>query len=222
MGHTVAFTRPDGKASSGYYANPAAGDSAPGIVVIQEWWGVNQQIKGVAERLAQSGYRALVPDLYRGRVTLEVAEAEHLMGQLDFGAAATQDIQGAVRYLKARSGKVAVNGFCMGGALTILSAVLVQELAAAVCWYGFPPAEAVDVRTIRIPLLGHFAEQDEFFPMAGVDALEQRLREGKVHYEFHRYPARHAFANETRPNYDPRQAALAWERTLGFLATELA
>ena len=127
MGQTVAFTRPDGKASSGYYASPAAGESAPGIVVIQEWWGVNQQIKGVAERLAQSGYRALVPDLYRGRVTLDVAEAEHLMGQLDFGAAATQDVQGAVKYLKARSAKVAVNGFCMGGALTILSAVLVQD-----------------------------------------------------------------------------------------------
>jgi carboxymethylenebutenolidase len=117
MGTTVSFNRPDGKAVAGYLAEPAAGD-APGIVVIQEWWGVNPQIRGVADRLAQAGYRALVPDLYRGKSTVEAEEAHHLMTGLDFGDAASQDVRGAVQYLKAPGNKVAVTGFCMGGALT--------------------------------------------------------------------------------------------------------
>ena len=168
------------------------------------------------------GYRALVADLYRGEVTVEAAEAEHLMNGLNFIDATTQDIQGAVDYLRAGSPKVAVTGFCMGGALTILSAVRVQGLSAAVAWYGFPPAEAVDVRGMAIPLLGHFAEQDEFFPISGADELEARLQAANVACEIHRYPCRHAFANETRQNYDPEAAALAWRRTAAFLRTHLA
>ena len=222
MGATIHYTRPDGRPCQGYYASPASRDRAAGIVVIQEWWGVNDQIKGVAERLVAMGYRALVPDLYRGEVTVEAAEAEHLMNGLDFMDATTQDIQGAVDYLRAGSAKVAITGFCMGGALAILSAVRVQGLSAAVAWYGFPPAEAADVRDMAIPLLGHFAEQDEFFPIAGVDALEARLQAANVACEIHRYPCRHAFANETRQNYDPEAAALAWRRTAAFLGTHLA
>ncbi len=222
MGTTIHYRRPDGQSCGGYYAGPPLARGTRAVVVIQEWWGLNNQIKGVAQRLAHAGYRALVPDLYRGRVTVEAAEAEHLMGQLDFKAAATQDVQGAVNYFKADSVKVAVTGFCMGGALTILAAALVQGLDAAVSWYGFPPVEAADTRTIRIPLLGHFAEEDEYFPVTGVDALEQRLQEGHVPYELHRYRAQHAFANEERPSYDRALAELAWERTLGFLATHLA
>src|SRR5216117_1982378 len=122
MGKTVSFNRPDGKSVNGYLAEPAGGGKAPGIVVIQEWWGLNDQIRGVADRLTQAGYRALVPDLYRGKVALEANEAEHLMKGLNFGDAAGQDIRGAAQYLKQSSPKVAVMGYCMGGALTILSA----------------------------------------------------------------------------------------------------
>lgn len=221
MGATIHFTRPDGKPCQGYYASPAGGAQAAGVVVIQEWWGVNDQIKGVAERLAQAGYRALVPDLYRGRVTLEAAEAEHLMNGLDFMDATTEDVQGAVDYLAAGGRKLAVTGFCMGGALTILSAMKVHGLAAAVAWYGYPPAEAAALRGIGVPLLGHFALEDEFFPISGVEALEAELAAGPVVHEIHRYPCRHAFANETRPSYDAQAAALAWERTLAFLAKHL-
>ncbi|HET9943610.1 MAG TPA: dienelactone hydrolase family protein, partial [Terriglobia bacterium] len=138
---TVTFKRPDGKAISGYYAEPAGGPKAPGIVVIQEWWGLNDQIKGIADRLATAGYRALVPDLYRGEVTVEAQEAQHLMSNLDFGDAAAQDIRGAVQYLKQESAKAGVSGFCMGGALTLLAAVNVPEADAAVPWYGYPPLE---------------------------------------------------------------------------------
>src|ERR1700674_3265610 len=142
MGTTISFNRPDGKKVDGYLAEPAGGSNAPGIVVIQEWWGVNEQIRGVANRLASAGCVALVPDLYRGKSTVEAEEAHHLMTGLNFGDAASQDIRGAVQYLKkSGSPKVGVTGFCMGGALTILSAVNVPEMDAGVIWYGYPPLE---------------------------------------------------------------------------------
>src|SRR5213596_2356825 len=145
MGSIVQFERPDGKHCSGYYAEPAKDSKAPGVVVIQEWWGLNDQIKGVADKLAGLGYRALVPDLYKGKVTLDAAEAQHLMTNLDFGQAASQDIRGAAQYLKQSSAKVGVVGFCMGGALTVLAAVFVNAIDAASSWYGFPPEQAADV-----------------------------------------------------------------------------
>ena len=145
MGRMISYKRPDGQSVEGYLAEPSAGAKAPGVVVIQEWWGLNDQIKRVAERLAQAGYRALVPDLYRGKNTLDAKEAEHLMSGLDFGEAAGQDVRGAVQYLKATgSAQAGVTGFCMGGALTLLAAVNVPETNACVAWYGFPPLEHVD------------------------------------------------------------------------------
>jgi carboxymethylenebutenolidase len=100
MGKTVTFNRPDGQNVNGYLAEPAVPANAPGVVVIQEWWGLDDEIKGVADKLAHAGYCALVPDLYRGKVALEANEAEHLMHGLNFGDAAGQDIRGAVQYLK--------------------------------------------------------------------------------------------------------------------------
>jgi carboxymethylenebutenolidase len=139
MGTTISFNRPDGKKVDGYLAEPAGGANAPGIVVIQEWWGVNEQIRGVADRLATAGYRALVPDLYRGKSTIEAEEAHHLMTGLNFADAASQDIRGAVQFLKAHGNKVGVTGFCMGGALTLLAACMAPEIHASVVWYGCPP-----------------------------------------------------------------------------------
>ena len=224
----VTFTRPDGKDCSGFYVEPAAGSKAPGLVIIQEWWGLNDQIKGVARRYAERGYRALVPDLYRGQVGLDAKEAEHLMGNLNFADAAGQDIRGAVQHLKATgSGKVGVTGYCMGGALTLLTAVFVPEADAAAVWYGFPPLDYVDASKITAPLLGHFAIHDAFFPIAQVDALEQKLKAAGTRYTFHRYEAQHAFANETMTNppipvkYDPTAAETAWTRTVAFLDRSL-
>ncbi|MBS0394938.1 MAG: dienelactone hydrolase family protein [Proteobacteria bacterium] len=229
MGKSITFTRPDGASSQGYLAEPAGGGAAPGIVVIQEWWGLNDQIRGVADRLAAQGYRALVPDLYRGKVALEANEAEHLMKGLDFADAAGQDVRGAVRHLKATgSAKAAVTGFCMGGALTLLAAVHVPEADAAVVWYGFPPLEYVDASRIRAPLLGHWATEDTVFPIATVEALEAKLKAAGVGFEFHRYAAKHAFANERADanhlpflKHDAAAAALAWQRTDAFLARTL-
>jgi carboxymethylenebutenolidase len=225
MAATISFNRPDGKKVDGYLAEPADAANASGIVVIQEWWGVNQQIRGVADRLAAAGYRALVPDLFRGKSTVEAEEAHHLMTGLNFADAASQDIRGAVQFLKAHSSKVGVTGFCMGGALTLLAACMAPEIDAAVVWYGFPPLEYIDATKIKAPLQGHWATQDEFFKIAAVDQLEDKLRAGKVTYDFHRYLAHHAFANETavgphripQTQYDAVWSQEAWDRTFRFL-----
>jgi carboxymethylenebutenolidase len=229
MGKMTSYKRPDGKSVNGYLAEPAQPAKAPGMVVIQEWWGLNDQIKGVADKLAKAGYRALVPDLYRGKIALAANEAEHLMSNLNFGDAAGQDVRGAVQHLKSSgSAKAGVTGFCMGGALTLLAAVNVPELDAAVAWYGFPPLEYVDASKIRAPLLGHYALDDAAFPIAKVDELEKKLREAKVKFEFHRYKAKHAFANEEANSkklamleYNPQAAELAWKRTMEFLDKSL-
>jgi carboxymethylenebutenolidase len=229
MGKMIVYERPDGQSVNGYLAEPSENRIAPGVVVIQEWWGLNDQIKGVADKLAAAGYRALVPDLFRGKVALEAQEAEHLMNSLNFGDAAGQDVRGAVQYLKASgSPKVGVTGFCMGGALTLLAAVNVPELDAAVVWYGVPPLEYVDASKIKIPLTGHFGIRDTVFPIATVDELEKKLRQSGVTFEFFRYDAKHAFANETADSkkldflkYDAKAAELAWQRTVEFLAKHL-
>jgi carboxymethylenebutenolidase len=221
MGQIISFKRPDGANSSAYLASPAAGGQAPGVVVVQEWWGLNDQIKGVAERFATLGYRAIVPDLYKGKVTADAAEASHLMNNLNFAAAATQDIRGAAQYLKQSPGKVGVVGFCMGGALTIVSAMYVKEADAFSSWYGFPPEQAGDVKTINRPLQLHLAEKDAAFAPANAKALEAKLRDGKVPFESHWYNAGHAFFNQTGQNYDAACAKLAWERTTEFFAKHL-
>ena len=225
----ISYKRPDGTSVEAYLIEPANPTNAPGVVVIQEWWGLDDEIKNVANRLAKAGYRALVPDLYRGKLALEANEAEHLMNDLNFGDAASQDIRGAVQYLKETgSTKVAVTGFCMGGALTVLSAGLVPECDATVVWYGYPPLEYVDAQAIKKPMLAHWALHDEFFSITGVDQLEEKLKAAGVTYDFQRYDAKHAFANPKSDarglpplQYNSAAADLAWERTMTFLKNNL-
>jgi len=229
MGTIVTFQRPDGQNLSGYLAEPKQAAAAPAIVVIQEWWGINEQIRGVAERFASAGYVALVPDLYRGKSTVEAEEAKHLMTGLNFADAATQDVRGAVRFLKARAAKVGVSGFCMGGALALLASCNAAEIDATVVWYGCPPLEYIDASQIKAPILGHWATQDQFFAIANIDSLQEKLREAGVKFEFHRYLAHHAFANETAvgpgripaTQYEPVWAQQAWDRTFRFLGRYL-
>jgi carboxymethylenebutenolidase len=226
---TVSFKRPDGQTLSGYLAEPDNAAAAPAVVVIQEWWGLNAQIRGVAERLAAAGYRALVPDLYRGKSTVDAEEAHHLLNGLNFGDAASQDIRGAVQFLKQHSRRVGITGFCMGGALTVLSLTMIPELDAGVIWYGYPPLEFVDAANIKAPVMAHWALQDSAFALAGVDALEAKFKAAGVNYQGHRYLAHHAFANETAQGpgripitqYDAVWAQLAWDRSFSFLGGTL-
>jgi len=218
----IRFARPDGKEIDGYLAMPEAGENSPAVVVVPEWWGLNEQIRGVADRLAAAGYRALVPDIFHGR-TAKIGDprtAARMLEELDFKAAVEQDIRGAVRHLEERAPgtRAAVIGFCAGGALAIAAAVHVRELNAAVSFYGIPKPELADPRLVRIPFMGHFAHRDQSVTPERVGILENQLKEGGVNHEIHRYDADHAFFNEQRPEvYDETAAVAAWDRTIAFL-----
>lgn len=221
-GKMIEIQRPDGASLPAYLATPEGGERAPGVVVIQEWWGLNDQMKRTADRLAAAGYRALVPDLYRGKVASAADEANHLMTNLDWAGACHQDLKGAVAFLKEGGAKVGVLGFCMGGALTIMAAVHVPEVDAAVCFYGIPPADAADPAKIAAPFLAHFAVHDDWCTPAAVNGLEATLKAAEVPHTIFRYDAKHAFFNETRPEvYEPESAELAWKRSLDFLGATL-
>lgn len=222
-GQTLEIARPDGKPLRAYAAVPAHADAAtPTVIVIQEWWGLNSHICGIADRFALAGYRALAPDLYHGQLASNADEASHLMNELDFADAVHQDLAGVLARLQAScKGAVGVTGFCMGGALTIAAAVRLPGLAAASCFYGIPPREFADPAQIAIPFQGHFAALDDWCTPAAVDALQARLPAG-IPAEIHRYPAHHAFFNDKRPEvHDAACAALAWERTLEFFGKHL-
>jgi carboxymethylenebutenolidase len=220
MGTMIEFARPDGGKTKGYLRT--AGQGRPGVVVIQEWWGLNDQICGVADRFARAGYNALAPDLYKGRLTTQPDEANHLMTGLDFAEATHQDLRGAAQHLQAQSGKVAVMGYCMGGALTIAAAVHVPEFAAGVCLYGIPPKAVADPAEIRVPLQGHFANKDDWCTPTAVDDLETTLKAAGITHEIYRYDAAHAFANERSAAYDVACANQAWERMAAFLGAQIA
>jgi len=211
MGTTVAFKRPDGQIVHGYLAEPEHAAGASAIVVIQEWWGLNDQIRGVADRLACAGYIALVPDLFRGKSTVEAEEAHHLMTGLNFGDAASQDIRGAVQFLKTRSSKVGITGFCMGGTFTWGASASLPGLAAAVGYYGGGILGMKDLRPLA-PTMLHFGEKDDHIPVAGVHEFEKLHPEAPVYI----YPAGHGFHCDERASYDAPSAKLAWGRTMEF------
>jgi carboxymethylenebutenolidase len=218
MGTKITFRRPDGKDASGYLSK-AATSNAPGVVVIQEWWGVQDQIKGICDRFASAGYEALAPDLYAGTVVpyhdSEAANRE--MSSLDFLDATDQVVRGAVLYLKATGVRVGLTGFCMGGAVTVLGAIRIPELTAGICFYGLPPDNVAKPADVRIPLQGHFANQDDWCTPAAVDGFEAALKAAGKSAEIYRYDAQHGFMNEQRLDaHDRRDAEIAWERTLTF------
>lgn len=220
----IEFGRPDGKKAPGYLAVPADGKHHGAVVVIQEWWGLNPQIKSVADRLAQAGFRALVPDLFRGKRATNDDEAKHLMAGLNWADATSQDVRGAIQHVKSwDQTKAAVLGFCMGGAVTLIAGAKVPEADAGVCFYGIPPAQAVDPSAIRVPTQFHFAKRDDWCSPPVVAKLEEALKRGKVSYELYSYDADHAFMNDARPEvYAPNEAKVAWDRALQFLNQKLA
>jgi carboxymethylenebutenolidase len=228
MGEMIEFTRPDGRKAPAYYTAPPEGEHAPGVVVLEEWWGITDYMRQTADNLAAAGFRVLVPDLFRGRTAAVGDEANHLMQGLDFADAANQDARGAAQHLlNTGSKRVGVMGFCMGGALTMLSAMYVPEFSAAVDYYGFPLPEAGDPGRITIPFQGHWALHDEFFPISRVDDIEARFKEAHVPYEFYRYEAEHAFHNPNQPgqaglgHYNQTYAEQAWRRSIDFLKKHL-
>ena len=223
MGTSITFKRPDRKDASGYLANAARGN-APGVVVIQEWWGLSDQIKGLCDRFAVAGFDALAPDLYNGKVVPyhDADAAGKEMNSLDFIDATTQTVRGAAQYLSKNGAKVGLTGFCLGGAVTIIGAAKVSELTAGVVFYGIPPEQAAKPADIKIPLQAHFANTDDWCTPALVDGFEKAMKAAGKSLELFRYDAEHAFVNEQRQSVHDRAAAeLAWGRATEFFRKHL-
>ena len=223
MGEMVSFPS-NGKKAEGYLVKPASG-RGPGVIVIQEWWGLNDNIKDIADRLAGEGFVALAPDLYHGKVTAEPDEAMKIMMSMQMDQAA-RDLTGAVDYLvglDATTGsKAGCVGYCMGGGLSLVLATMKPEIGACVIYYGVLQGQPA-LKDIQGAVLGHYAEHDQFASPEAGRALEQQLKDLGKQAEFHVYPGtEHAFFNDTRPEaYKADAAKLSWERTLAFYREHL-
>jgi carboxymethylenebutenolidase len=211
----------------GYLAQPADGQPHPGVVVIQEWWGLVPHIKDVTERFAREGFVALAPDLYHGEAADEPDEARKLAMALDANRA-VQEIAAAARYLKKMQNvapqKVGVIGWCMGGGLSLSTAAHHADLiGAAVAFYG-RPLTAGDTAKLEVPVLGLYAEHDHGIPVEAVHAFAAEMDEQHVPHEIHIYPGTsHAFFNDTRPQiYDAAAAQDGWQKTLAWFRKYLA
>ena len=215
----------NGGTTGGYLSVPESG-RGPGVVVIQEWWGLVPHIKDVADRFAAAGFVALAPDLYHGDVARSPDEAGKLMMALNIGQT-EKDLRGAVEYLlnhEATAGSSAGTvGFCMGGALSLYAASQNEQNDTSDDNNGIHPKVTPDFERLRAPVLGLFAEKDKSVPPETVRALEEKVREHGKSIETHIYPGTdHAFFNDTRPEvYDAEAAAAAWRRTLAFFRKHL-
>lgn len=221
----VTFKSKTGSDISGELATPSGADKAPAVVLVQEWWGVNDHVRDLVGRLAAEGFLVVAPDLYHGKTTKDAAEASKLMSELDT-LAAVGEIAGAVAYLKEHprgNGKVGVIGFCMGGALSFASACHIDGLSAVVPFYGIPPAEKVDYSKVTAPILAHVAKRDEWVTVPKAQEIKKQLDDRGHPLQLEIYDADHAFMNDTRPEvYDKANAKLAWDRTVAFLKKHLA
>ena len=212
-----------GGEAHGYLAVPESG-SGPGVLVIQEWWGLTDHITDVADRLAAAGFVALAPDLYGGRTTHDADEAGAMMMSLPVEQAA-KDLAGAVDFLLGHdavtSASVGAVGFCMGGGFVLmLAAQQGPRVTAAVPFYGVGPAVPTTYAGLTAAVQGHYGERDDFYPAADARAQEAQIRsESGAEVEFFFYDAGHAFYNDTNAlgTYDSEDAALAWDRTTSFL-----
>lgn len=208
-----------------YVAAPPSG-SGPGVVVLQEWWGLVPQIRDVCDRLARSGFVALAPDLYRGESTTDPDVASRLMMELEIDRAG-RDLDAAVEALRrepATSGsRIGCIGFCMGGQLALYAACLRPEIAAVVDCYGVHPKVSLDFGSCRAKVLGVFAENDDFISAADVRTLDEALSQAGVDAKLLTYVGvQHAFLNDARPDvFDAATAVEAWRDIETFLEAEL-
>ena len=217
----------NGGQAHGYLALPPSG-TGPGVIVIQEWWGLTDHIVGIADRLAADGFVALAPDLYGGRTTHDSDQAGELMSQLPVEKAA-RDLSGAVDFLleheAVTSRKVGAVGFCMGGGFVLmLAAQQGDRVGAAVPFYGVGSGVPTDYSDLRAAVQGHYGEDDSMYSASTARELEQQIREESgADVEFFFYPAGHAFHNDENllGTYDPDSAKLAWDRTVQFLKERL-
>jgi carboxymethylenebutenolidase len=223
-GREIEFAS-DGEEVRGYLSLPASGHG-PGVVVIQEWWGLVPHIRDVCDRMAREGFVALAPDLYRGESTDDPDVASRLMMDLEIPRAA-RDLDAAVATLlnhdAVDGAKVGAIGFCMGGQLALFAATRNPRIGAVGDFYGIHPKVKLDLSGLEAAVLGIFAERDAFVTPEVVDKLGADLKAAGKRVHFNIYPGvDHAFFNETRPDaYDAVAATRAWSELLAFLRAEL-
>jgi carboxymethylenebutenolidase len=217
----VSITTKGVQTVSGAIALPAA-KPAPALVLIHEWWGLNDEIKTMAAEFAKEGYVALAADLYAGSVATSPQEAQALMQSVD-SEKATDTLVSWVEWLRANpavNGKVATVGWCFGGGWAI-NAATATPVDATVIYYGRLPQSADEVKTVSGPVLGHFGEKDKFINREMVTGFEKAMKEAGKPLTVHWYEADHGFANPTGARYDKQDAQVAWERTRAFLKDAL-
>lgn len=223
-GREIQIASQDGEFKA-YLATPASGHG-PGLVVLQEWWGLVPQIRDVCDRLARSGFVALAPDLYRGESTTDPDVAGRLMMELEIERAG-RDLEAAVEALRRESAttgsRIGCIGFCMGGQLALYAACLQPAIAAVVDCYGVHPNVSLDLDSCRAKVLGVFAENDDFISAADVQFLDEALSAAGVDAKLLTYVGvQHAFLNDARPDvFDADTAAEAWRDIETFLEAEL-
>jgi carboxymethylenebutenolidase len=217
----IHFKTPSGHECEGELETPAASGKSGGVVLVQEYWGVNDHIRDLVKRFSHEGFRVLAPDLYHGKTTKSAEEAGKLMAAFDWKLA-VDEIAGAAEHLRTHetsNGKVAVMGFCMGGALAFAAACNVPDLAAAVPFYGVPNEAIADYTKVTAPILAHFSKTDRWATLDKAEAIKKKVPA----MELFAYDAEHAFFNDTRPEvYSAESATLAWERTIEFLKKHLS
>jgi len=225
MGTTIEFPV-NGQSASGYLAVPVSG-RGPGLLVIQEWWGLVDHIKEVCDRFAREGFVTLAPDLYHGTATRSPDEAGKLFMALNI-AKAGGDLRGAAEALRARpevtTKRAMALGFCMGGQLALYAGAEFPDLIGAVVdFYGIHPNVRIDPARLTVPVLCHFGKRDPSIKEATAKAFVKKVQAAGGQVEAHFYDADHAFFNDTRPTvFNKEAAALAWDRTLRFLRAQAA
>jgi carboxymethylenebutenolidase len=223
--HTVEFPA-NGETGTGYLAIPDGDGPFPGVVVVQEWWGLDNHIKDVAGRFANEGFVALAPDLYHGQVTNEPDEAQKLMMSLNMPQASKELVK-AADYLASRpevAGRgIGATGFCMGGGLALTLAAESGHIKAAAPFYGGNPSPIDKVANLRGPVAASYAEHDGWITAAVREELKQALAQAGIQNEIKVYPGtEHAFFNDTRPEVHNREAAEdAWQRMLTLFRENL-
>lgn len=216
----------NGNEVPGYLAQPQGAGPFPSLVVIQEWWGLNNHIKDIAERFAREGFVALAPDLYRGKVAEEPDEARKLAMELD-REHAVRDIQGAIDFLIAQPfvqpPQAGVLGFCMGGGLSLWMSHMGKHIGASIVFYGGgAPLDEATAAQVSAPILGIYGEKDGGIPLETIRQNEALLQQHGKTAQFHIYPdAPHAFFNDTRESYRPEAAQDAWQKALAWLREHL-
>lgn len=223
-GQIVEFAS-NGGTARGYLSKPESG-TGPGVIVIQEWWGLVDHIKDIADRFARAGFVALAPDLYHGKTAKSPDEAGKLFMALNIGQAEL-DLRGAIQFLlgqeETTGKKAGTVGFCMGGQLSLYAACANANVGACVNFYGIHPNVHPNIANLQAPVLGFFAEKDGSVPPEAARKLEAELKSAGKQAEFHIYPGvGHAFFNDTRAEvYNAAYAKQSWERMLKFFREHL-